>query len=217
MNEQYRAEFTARAYIFNKRLIAIAAQLGTAEVVELANPETPSRGKIKLDGGPVIVEMTWNGTEKMTFDNGARYSYVDPQGQTQFVTEWDLLSFEERYKNVPGPVRRINASATKADAVIARDIRRRLVPGLQEMNERAQAKIEATTAWENDQDATAKRIADALGVTRKDRKPYDFYLPGGAYARVNVTSNKSVRFEAFSVDADTAIAIGKILAKVTKD
>lgn len=151
-------------------------------------------GAAKLKPARLAVALVWPAE-----GNGSRQTLRTPYGQ-------------------PDPVTSISVDASKPAAAIAKDILRRLVPSAERLNLEALTLIKhAQTAASAQQQTVAALLAAEPGAHLSPNSGGStIYLGSGSHGyTLRVDTDRSIRFEPFSVDLPAALRILVALRRST--
>lgn len=184
----------------------VARELG-ATLLPL-NPERDSEQypRISTAEGPELsMHYHWQTKRVVTSVNLPPIKDRDGNYSQQSARELEWLLKRD---GLAMPETSITTDPKRNTCVMARDIRRRLLPGAIVLHTAAlkrKADFEANTAGVV---ATIEKMCKALKFKHDARHGTTLFLES---VRLEVSSPNSIRFESFYVDADTALAIYKLI------
>lgn len=163
------------------------------------------------EGPELSLSYHWQTKRLATGINLPTYTARDGSTQGQSPRE---LQYIVKADHGSEPETSITTDPTRAAEKIASDIKRRLLPGAIVWHQAAlkrKAQLEERAA---EQVATIEKLCKAFKHKHDARHGETLYLPR---VRLQVSSADSVRFESFYTDAETAIAIYKLITASKSD
>ena len=160
---------------------------------------------VTAEGPELSLSYHWQTKRLATGINLPTYTARDGSTQHQSPRE---LEYIVKADHGSEPDTSITTDPKRDAGLIARDIKRRLLPGAIVWHQAAlkrKAQMEAHAAGVK---STIEKLCKALKHKQDARHGETLYLPR---VRLQVSSPDSVRFESFYVDAETAITIHKLI------
>lgn len=191
----------------------VAAALG-GRVTKL-DKASPWFAVLEVDGVPLF--MGSRAHEGRVSFSSQLPDYKDESGNTKRLGASDVLTYEERTGKVPfGPLD-ISCAITREPEAIAKDIRRRLLPTLAVIHERA---LKLTKQWEDNANGrlrTAARLAKVPGYSTANHSARTRLYGSGGLPSVDVQSADSIRVDHFYCTPEAFEEIAKVLRKHLKE
>lgn len=192
------------------------------ELAELGGGWSPvpeeDRGHRRIQKGDVVLHFS-----QTSYGSAAEVGRVTVSGSYWHLSQgvnggyrsprdYGAIKYEEKEPS-------IGVAVSRGAAVVAKEIRRRLLPEVERITAAMKVKVAEALAHQDQTLTNAERFAEALGgeVRANDGGRYGgsreipVYANGnGSYVSARVCGD-SVRFEHFTTDIETALAIGRAI------